>query len=151
MIKFPNLDNYVSNYNDPKSIIKIRIDYNPKNKSFKNINNHYAFGVRSPFPGNILVEVLNKIATQRKLEIVISLLPDKTICRDEPINIWQLVWFINNIVEYKRVLISIEEPNNENHWIHTGVYLNDEKDFNRLKEQINRFYDEDFDGIVDNK
>jgi len=137
MIKFPNLDNYISNYNDTKSLIKIRIDYNPKNENLKHIVDHYAFSVRSPFPGDILVEALNEIAAKRKLEVTVSLLPDKTKCYDEPINIWQLVWFINNIKITKTISVTIHtlNPNYDDDETVT-IDLTNEKEVKKLLAKL---------------
>lgn len=144
MIKFPNLNNYVSIYSNNANIITIRIYEYPNKNRAKYFNVHIPVIYH-----NMFIEMLQNILKNKFTNLRIE--QAKTDVTFETITIWQLAWFIDNIVEYKRVLISIEEPNNENHWIHTGVYLNDEKDFNRLKEQINRFYDDDFDGIVDNQ
>lgn len=142
MICFPSLTDYVSDFKNTSNIITIRIYEYPNKNRAKYFNVHIPCLYRG-----IFVEMLQNIVKDKFNNLRIEEV--KFDVSFETINIWQLAWFINNTVEHKRLLISIEDPNDENHYIHTNVYLNDEKDFNRLKEQINRFYDKDFDGLVD--
>lgn len=146
MIKFPNLNNYVSSYNNPQHKFGIRIDtkYNPKNKErIKTI----CFNVSFPIPFSFLRNFLEQYCLERNIPVNIYEIDVNTDF--ETISFWKLIWFLDNIVEYKRVLIKIENPDNKEHYILSSIYLNDEKDFNRLKKEINSFYDKDFDGIVD--
>lgn len=142
MIKFPSLNDYISEYSNKTNIVTIRIYEYPNKNRAKYFNIHIPCLYRG-----IFVEMLQNIVKDKFNNLRIEEV--KFDVAFEAINIWQLAWFINNTVEHKRLLISIEDPNDENHYIHTNVYLNDEEDFNRLKEQINRFYDKDFDGLVD--
>lgn len=142
MIKFPSLNDYISDYNNKTNIATIRIyEYPNKNKA-KYFNVH----IPCLYHG-IFVEMLQNIVKDKFNNLRIEEV--KFDVAFEAINIWQLAWFINNIVEHKRLLIIIEDPNDENYSLQTSVYLNDEEDFNRLKKQINHFYDKDFDGLVD--
>ena len=142
MIKFPNLSNYISDFENKTNIVAIKIyDILDKNRA-KYFNVHIPCLYRG-----IFVEILQNIIKDKFSNLRIEQVKTSVIYED--ITIWQLAWFINNITEHKRVLISVEDPNDEHYSLQTSVYLNDEKDFNRLKEQINHFYDKDFDGLVD--
>lgn len=146
MIKFPNLNDYVSFCNNPNYKFGIRVDTKCDTKDRKRIKT-ICFNISFPIPFSFLKDILEQYCFERNIPVNIYEIDVNTDF--EKISFWKLIWFLNNIVEYKRVLISVEDPNNENHYIHTNIYLNDEKDFNRLKEQINHFYDKDFDGLVD--
>lgn len=148
MIKFPNPNNYVPFSNNPSHKFGIKISAKSDIKNRKRIES-ICFNVSFPIPFSFLKNILEKYCFERNIPINIYEVDVNTDF--ETINFWKLIWFLNNIVEYKRVLIDIKDPNDENHWIHSSIYLNDEKDFNRLKEEINHFYDKDFDGIVDNQ
>lgn len=146
MIKFPNLANYISYYNSPNYKFGIRIDAKSDIKSRKRIES-ICFNVSFPIPFSFLKKILEQYCSERNIPVNIY---EVNVNTDfETISFWKLIWFLSNIVEYKRVLVKIEDPDDKNHWISSNVYLKDEKDFNRLKEQINRFYDKDFDGLVD--
>lgn len=142
MIKFPNLNNYVSDYKNPSNVITIRI-YEYPNKSKAKY-----FNVHTPFPYGAFVEMLQDLVNQKGIN---NLRIEQVVHNNdaEEINIWQLAWFINNTIQVKRVLIKIINPDDKENYLLTGIYTNDKEDFNRLKKQINRFYDKDFDGIVD--
>ena len=146
MIKFPNLANYTSFYNNPNHKFGIRIDAKNDIKSRKRIESIY-FNVSFPIPFSFLKNLLEQYCSERNIPVNIYEVNVNT--NFETISFWKLIWFLDNIVEYKRVLVKIEDPSDKNHWISSSVYLKDEKDFNRLKEEINHFYDKDFDGLVD--
>lgn len=142
MIKFPNLNNYVSDYQNPSNIITIRIYEYPYKVKAK------YFNVHTPFPYDVFVEMLQKLVNQKGIDnLRIERVANKNDA--EEINIWQLAWFINNTLQIKRVLIKITNPDDKEHYLLTSIYINDKEDFDRLKKQVNRFYDKDFDGIVD--
>lgn len=146
MIKFPNLANYISYHNNPNYKFGIRIDAKSDIKSRKRIES-ICFNVTFPISFSFLKNLLEQYCSERNIPVNIYEVDVNTDF--ETISFWKLIWFLSNIVEYKRVLISVEDPNDKHYSLQTSVYLNDEKDFNRLKEQINRFYDKDFDGFVD--
>jgi len=146
MIKFPNLNDYVSFYNNPNYKFGIRIDTKCDAKDRKRIKT-ICFNISFPIPFQFLKNILEQYCSERNIPVNIYEVDVNTDF--ETINFWKLIWFLDNIVEYKRVLVKIEDPSDKNHWISSSVYLKDEKDFNRLKEEINRFYDKDFDGLVD--
>lgn len=146
MIKFPNLANYISYHNNPNYKFGIRIDAKSDIKSRKRIES-ICFNVTFPISFSFLKNLLEQYCSERNIPVNIYEVDVNTDF--ETISFWKLIWFLSNIVEYKRVLISVEDPNDKHYSLQTSVYLNDEKDFNRLKEQINRFYDKDFDGLVD--
>ncbi len=146
MIKFPNLNDYISFYNNPNHKFGIRIDTKCDAKDRKRIKT-ICFNISFPIPFQFLKNILEQYCSERNIPVNIYEVDVNTDF--ETINFWKLIWFLDNIVEYKRVLVKIEDPSDKNHWISSSIYLKDEKDFNRLKEEINRFYDKDFDGLVD--
>lgn len=146
MIVFPNLNDYVSFYNNPKYKFGIRIDTKCNTKDRKRCKT-VCFNIAFPIPFSFLKDILEQYCLEKDIPVNIYEVDVNTSF--ETINFWKLIWFLDNIVEYKRVLIKIENPDNKEHYILSSIYLNDEKDFNRLKKEINRFYDKDFDGIVD--
>lgn len=142
MIKFPNLNNYVIDYKNSSNVITIRIYEYPYKVKAK------YFNIDTPFPYDVFVEMLQKLVNQKGID---NLRIEQVAYKNdaEEINIWQLAWFINNTLQSKRVLIKITNPDNKEHYLLTSIYINDKEDFDKLKKQVNHFYDKDFDGIVD--
>lgn len=90
MIKFPNLDNYISDYKNNDYVITIRIYEYPN----KNIANY--FNVRTPFPYGVFIDMLQELAIQMNLDD----LRIEQVARNyeiEEISTWQLAWYLRNI------------------------------------------------------
>ena len=113
MIKFPNLENYVSNYNSEHSYVKIRIAYVPKNENMRKYAKFVYLAVHTPFADDVLLDIINNLLFKKNIHnsISVEILPNgsKQFCTD--INIWQLVWFINNITEHKMISVTINTLN----------------------------------------
>ena len=139
MIKFPDIKDYVGDC-DASSIVKIRISYNPKNENLRKYRKSVAFRVHSPIPKEFLVELLNKMLNKRKLEIEVSILPEETKFYDEPITLWQLVWFIDNITEQKIISVTINtlNPNYDDNETVT-VDLTNEKDVKEFLRKLEEY------------
>ena len=146
MIKFPNLNNYVSSFNNPQYKFGIRIDTKCDTKDRRGIKT-ICFNISFPIPFSFLKNFLEQYCLERNIPVNIYEVDVNTDF--ETISFWKLIWFLDNIVEYKRILVKIINPDDKEHYLLTSIYANDKEDFNRLKKQINRFYDKDFDGIVD--
>lgn len=139
MIKFPNLENYVSNYNNIKSYVKIRISYIPKNENMRNYAKYICFSMHTPFADDVLLDIINNLLFKKNIHnsISVEILPNdsKQFCTD--INIWQLVWFINNITEHKMVSVTINtlNPNYDGDETVT-VDLTDEKSVKKFLSKL---------------
>ncbi len=105
MIKFPNLENYVSDYKSNDNVITIRMYEYPNRNSAKYLN------VRTPFPYGVFVEMLQKLTNQMQLDN----LRIQQVARDdsiEEINIWQLAWYLRYIRTNRIANITIHRENN---------------------------------------
>ena len=123
MIKFPNLDNYVSDYKNDDYVITIRIYEYPN----KNIANY--FNVRTPFPYGAFVEMLQELANQMNLDD----LRIEQVARNyniEEINTWQLAWYLRNIRKNRIANITIHRENNSD--INYKFNADDEECVNKL-------------------
>lgn len=138
MIKFPNLENYVSNYNSENSYVKIRIAYVPKNENMKKYAKFVYLAVHTPFTSDILLDIINNLLFKKNIHnsIKVEILEkSNTACID--VNIWQLVWFINNITEHKLISVTINtlNPNYDGDETVT-VDLTDEKSVKRFLSKL---------------
>ena len=138
MIKFPNLENYVSNYNSENSYIKIRIAYVPKKKKKKKYAKFVYLAVHTPFASDILLDIINNLLFKKNIHnsIKVEILEkSNTTCID--VNMWQLVWFINNITEHKMISVTINtlNPNYDEDETVT-VDLTDEKSVKKFLSKL---------------
>lgn len=123
MIKFPNLENYVSDYKSNDNVITIRM-YEYPNK----IGAKY-FNIRTPFPYGAFVEMLQELVNQMQLDN----LRIEQVTRKydiEEINIWQLAWYLRNIRMNRIANITIHRENNSD--IHYKFNVDDEESVNKL-------------------
>lgn len=138
MIKFPNLENYVSNYNNENSYVKIRIAYVPKNKNMRKYAKFTYLAVHTPFASDVLLDIINNLLFKKNIHnsIKVEILEkSNTACID--VNMWQLVWFINNITEHKMISVTINtlNPNYDGDETVT-VDLTDEKSVKRFLSKL---------------
>lgn len=138
MIKFPNLENYVSNYNSEHSYVKIRIAYVPKNENMKKYAKFVYLAVHTPFTSDILLDIINNLLFKKNIHnsIKVEILEKSdSVCID--VNMWQLVWFINNITEHKMISVTINtlNPNYDGDETVT-VDLTDEKSVKRFLSKL---------------
>lgn len=123
MIKFPNLENYVSDYKSNANVITIRMYEYPNRDTAKYLN------VRTPFPYGAFVEMLQELANQMQLDN----LRIQQVARDdsiEEINIWQLAWYLRNIRSNRIANITIHRENNSD--INYKINADDEECVNKL-------------------
>lgn len=138
MIKFPNLENYVSNYNSEHSYVKIRIAYVPKNENMRKYAKFVYLAVHTPFASDILLDIINNLLFKKNIHnsIKVEILEKSNpTCID--VNMWQLVWFINNITEHKLISVTINtlNPNYDGDETVT-VDLTDEKSVKRFLSKL---------------
>ena len=123
MIRFPNLENYVSDYKSNDNVITIRMYEYPN----KNIANY--FNVRTPFPYGTFVEMLQQLAHQMDLDN----LRIEQVARNydiEEISTWQLAWYLRNIRKNRIANITIHRENNSD--ITYKINADDEESVNKL-------------------
>lgn len=139
MIKFPNLDNYISDYNNPKSKVIVRIGYNPKNPNLKKYSKFRYFSIHSPFSSTAIIEMLNNYFKDREIEVEAALYNGPKV-ETEEINIWQLVWFVKNITEYKLVKVTIhtDNPNYDDDETLT-INLSSRRDIDKLLSKLEEY------------
>ena len=138
MIEFPSLNNYISDYNNPKSKSYIVISYKPKNPNLTQYSKRRYFCVNNPFGSQILVDTLNNLFKQRNIEVKAEIYPESN--GFEEINIWQLMWFVNNITEIKKVRVTIhtDNPNYDDDETVT-INLSNPKDIKMLLTKLDEY------------
>lgn len=123
MIKFPNLENYISDYKNNKNVITIRMYEYPDKSRAK------YFNVRTPFPYGAFVEMLQELVNQMRLDNlrIEQVAPNYDA---EEINIWQLAWYINNIKDVRPVSVTINKKDGSK--VTHQIDVNNETELNNL-------------------
>ena len=120
MIKFPNLENYISDYSNPDNIICIK--FVPTNAR---IRPRY-FAINTPFVYGAFAEFLTELLNQMELPVKVEQVSNEKAEFYERINMWQLHWFIKNIKNTKVVDVDIKSIDNTT--IRLSVDLDDERE-----------------------
>lgn len=124
MIKFPNLENYISDYNNPNNIICLK--FIPTDSRIR----PKILAVSTPFVYGAFAEFLTELFNQMQMPIKVVQIDNEKLEFIEHINMWQLHWFMMNIKNTKTVDIAIKSLNNTQ--INMTVDLNDEKELSNL-------------------